>query len=181
MRYLVLVLAVAAAACGSSGVTSADVQKLNALSQDVSAAATTYGTHAAAMTDTGSCSSAENTYDAQVRPMVGQIQGMGTAMDDEMGSMNHMSDADIECGAQAMMAELDRHKGVACASATDMAPNKAEAQQHVATMTQWANHEMVRSDEMGSMMGMGMGGMGGGAMTTGHCVHNPDGSYTMQP
>lgn len=43
------------------------------------------------------------------------------------------------------------------------------------------NHEMVRSWEMGSMLGMGMGGMGGGGMTTGHCVQNADGSYTMQP
>jgi hypothetical protein len=79
------------------------------------------------------------------------------------------------------MAELDRHKAAACASATDMAPNKTEAQQHVAAMTQWADHEMSRSAEMGSMMGTTMGGMGGGGTTTGHCVHNADGSYTMQP
>jgi hypothetical protein len=60
-----------------------------------------------------------------------------------------------------------------------MAPNKAEAQQHVATMTQWASHERARSEELGGMMGMG--GMGGSGATTGHCVHEPDGSYSMQP
>ena len=76
-----------------------------------------------------------------------------------------------------MMAELDRHKAVACASSTDMALNKTEAQQHVTTMTRWADHGMARSAEMG----MGMGGMGGSGTTTGHCVHNADGSYTMHP
>lgn len=182
MRYLVLVLAVAAAACGgssTSGVTSADVQKLNTLSQSVSAAVATYGTQAAAMTDTGSCNGAESAYDAQVRPMVSEMQGMGTNLDDKMGSMNHQPDADMECGANALRSELDRHQRVACASATDMAPNKAEALQHVGAMTRWTNHQVARSYEMGSMMGMG--GMGGSGMTTGHCVHDANGSYTLLP
>ena len=184
MRYLVLILALSIAACGgssTSGVTTADVQRLNTLSQNVSSAVGTYGTQAATMTDSTSCNGAEITYDSHIRPMVSEIQGMGTAMDDKMGSLNHTSDADMECGANAMMAELDHHKTVACASATDMAPNKTEAQQHIANMTQWANHEMVRSDGMGSTMGMEMGGMGGGGITTGHCAHNPNGSYTMHP
>jgi hypothetical protein len=34
---------------------------------------------------------------------------------------------------------------------------------------------------MGATMGMGMDGMGGGGMTTGHCVHNQNGTYTLQP
>ncbi len=181
MRHFVIVLGVAAAACGGSSVTTADVQKFNTLSQNVSSAAATYGTTAAGMTGAPSCNDAENAYDAQVRPMIGQMQGMAGAMDDRMGSMGHMSDADMDCGANAMMAELDRHKAVACASSTDMAPNKAEAQQHVTAMTRWADHEMARSAEMGSMMGMGMGGMGGSGMTAGHCVHDADGSYTLQP
>jgi hypothetical protein len=41
-----------------------------------------------------------------------------------------------------------------------MTPNKTEAQQHVTAMTQWGDHQMARSAEMGSMMGMGMGGSG---------------------
>ena len=183
MRHAVLVLAAAAAACGGSttALSTADIQAFNTAGLNVSTAAATYGSQAAAMTDSPSCSSAEAAYDSQVRPSVSQMQGLGTAMDEEMGSMGHMSDADMECAANAMMAELDRHKGVACASTTDMTPNKAEAQQHVTTMTQWANHQLSRSHDMGSMMGMGMGGMSGGGMTTGHCVHNADGSYTYQP
>ncbi len=180
-RAVVVAIAVVVAACGSgSGPTQADVQRLDALSQSVAVAAAAYGAHAAGMADTASCLGDESAYDAQVRPMVAEMQGMTPPMDAEMGSMGHMSDADMACGAQAMAAELERHRGVACASATDMGPNRDEAQAHVATMTEWANHEMARSRELGSMMGMGMGGMGG-PMATGRCVHEPDGSYTLQP
>ncbi len=178
----VVATAVVVAACGgsSSGSTAADVQRLDALSQSVAVDAAAYGAKAAAMADMASCLGDESAYDAQVRPMLAEMQGMAPAMDAEMGSMGHMSDADMACGAQAMAAELDRHRGVACASATDMAPNRDEAQAHVAAMADWANHEMARSRELGTMMGMGMGGMGG-PMATGHCVHEPDGSYALQP
>jgi hypothetical protein len=182
MRYLAVVLAVAASACGgsSSAVTSADVQRFNSVSHDVASAATTYGTQASGMTDAASCSSTQSAYDGRVRPMVGQLQRMGPGMDDKMASMHQAPDADMECAANAMSAELDRHAGVACASATDMAPNRLEAQQHVAAMTAWADHEMARSAEMGTMMGTG-GMMGGGGTPAGHCVRNADGSYTLQP
>jgi hypothetical protein len=62
-----------------------------------------------------------------------------------------------------------------------MTPNKAEAQQHVGAMTQWASHAMNRSHDLASMEGMSMGGMMGSGSTTGHCIHNADGSYTFQP
>jgi hypothetical protein len=173
-----LALALAAAACGgttTSGVTTADVQRFSATAQSVSSAASSYGSQAAGMTDVAACASGEASYDGQVRPMIGQMVGMGPGMDDQMASMGHMSDSDMECGAGAMMAELDRHRVAACASSTDMVPNRVEAQQHVTAMVQWANHEMARAQEMGGMMGMG------GSGTTGHCVHHPDGSYSMQP
>jgi hypothetical protein len=180
MRTSLLLLALAAAACGgtTSGVTTADVQRFSATAQSVASAATAYGSQAAGMTDVAACASGESSYDGQVRPMIGQMAGMGPGMDDKMASMGHMSDSDMACGTGAMMAELDRHRAAACASPTDMAPNRAEAQQHVTAMVQWANHERVRAQEMGGMMGMG--GMGGSG-TTGHCVHNPDGSYSMLP
>jgi hypothetical protein len=47
-------------------------------------------------------------------------------------------------------------------------------------MTQWANHEMGRSHDLAAMAGMGMGMMGTGT-TGGHCIHNPDGTFTFQP
>jgi hypothetical protein len=184
MRYTVIVLGLAAAACGgSSGSSSsaANTQTLNTLSQNISSAAAAYGTQASGMMDTTACNTDETGYEAQVRPMVEQMQGMGPEMDQMMGSLGHGTDADMTCAANAMVAEINRHKSVACSSTTDMGPNKSEAQQHVATMTEWANHQMVRSHDMGSMMGMGMGGMGGGGgMTTGHCVENGDGSFSME-
>jgi hypothetical protein len=153
---------------------------MNSLSENISSAAAAYGTQANGMTSATACGTDETGYDAQVRPMVEQMTGMAPGMDQKMGSMGHGGDADMTCAADAMMAELDRHKGAACTSATDMGPNVTEAQHHVATMTQWADHQMVRSDELGSMMGTGMGGMGGGGMTTGECVRNADGTYTMK-
>jgi len=183
-RYAFLALALALAACGgsTSGLNSAEIQAFNTAAQGISAAAATYGTQAAAMTNAGTCSNAQATYANQVQPMLAQTKTMGTAMDKQMGSMGHMADGDMECAANAMEAELARHGGVACASATDMTPNKTEAAQHVATMELWANHQMVRSNAMSSMMEMGMmGGMNGGSGSTGHCVHNADGSYTFQP
>jgi len=169
-------------ACGSSssGIDSAEIQSFNAAAQGVSTAVATYGTQAAAMAFAATCVSAQASYDSQARPLIGQMQGMGVDMDAMMGSMNHMDARDMGCSANAMMAELNRHQAAACASTADMTPNKAGAQQHVATMTQWASHEMGRSHDLASMAGMGTGSMGNGT-TSGHCVHNADGTYTFQP
>jgi hypothetical protein len=182
-KALLLLTVLSAAACGgtTSVLSSAEIQAFNAAALGVSTAAASYGTQAAAMTSTATCTSAQGAYDPQARPDVIEMQGMGAAMDRSMGSMGHMTDRDMACAASAMMVELDRHAAIACASAADMNANKAEAQQHVATMTQWADHQMVRSNAMASMMGTGMGGMAGGGMTTGHCVHDANGSYTMLP
>jgi hypothetical protein len=182
MRRILLAFPIALAACGgsTSGLDPAEIQSFNTNAQAVSSAAATYETQAATMTSATTCAADQNAYDSQVRPLVGQMQGMGASMDAMMGSMNHLNAEDMGCAANAMMAELDRHRTAACASTTDMTPNKAEAQQHVATMTQWASHEMGRSHDLASMVGMGMGTMGSGT-TNGHCVHNADGSYTFQP
>jgi len=181
-RHSFLALALTVAACGgsTSGLNSAEIQAFNTAAQGASTAAVSYGTQAATMSSPASCTSAQTSYDSQVRPLVGQMQGMGAGMDAMMGSMNHMAAEDMGCGANAMMAELDRHQTVACASTADMNPNKAEAQQHVTSMTQWAGHQMGRSHDLASMAGMGMDHMGSGT-TTGHCIHNADGSYTFQP
>ncbi|MBP1654715.1 MAG: hypothetical protein H6Q28_1271, partial [Bacteroidetes bacterium] len=129
-RYALLAMALTLAACGgsTSGLNTAEIQAFNASAQGVSAAVTTYGTQASAMTSVATCTSAETSYDTQVRPMVGQMQGMGADMDAMMGTMNHVDAEDMGCSANAMLAELNRHQAVACASTTDMTPNKNEAQ-----------------------------------------------------
>lgn len=185
MRRSTLLLALVALACGGGSSPSSSSggtpQQLNALALAVSSAATTYDAQAAGMGNASACAADEDQYDGQVRPKVGQMQTMGPQMDEMMGSLGDAADADMACAADAMMAELDHHRSMACASATDMGPNVEEAHRHATAMTQWADHEMVRTSAMGSgsRMGGGMGGMTGGGMSTGHCVKNGDGSYSM--
>jgi hypothetical protein len=169
------------AACGgsTSGVSTADVQRFDTVSLQVGTTVTTYGTQAASMQDVVACDSLQATYDGEVRPMVGVLMSMGGRMDHQMDGMGHMSDGDMGCSADAMQAELDRHRGAACTSA-DVTVDRAEAARHVAAMGQWAAHEAARAQETGSMMGMmGMGGTGGSV--AGHCVHGADGTFTFQP
>ena len=182
MRYTALVVALATLACGgsSSSGSTGTPQAMNALAQEVSTAANAYDALAAGMSGAADCSSDENQYDAQVRPQITQMLDMGPQMDTMMmGSLGDPADADMTCAADAMMAELDHHRSLACSSATDMGPNVDEAHRHATAMMQWADHEMARTSAMGSMMGGGMGGMPGGGMSTGHCVKSGDGSYSM--
>ena len=57
--------------------------------------------------------------------------------------------ADMQCGADAMLWELERHASSACVSASDMAPNRTEAAGHVQAMGAWSDHQRVRSEQMG--------------------------------
>jgi hypothetical protein len=175
MRSHVLAVSIVAMACGGSGSSDAgdaSLQALNALSLEISAAAAAYGAQAGSMPDVATCASQEDAYHADVHPKVQRMQGMGPELDGIMSGMGHHSEADIGCAADAMMAELEHHHGAACASATDMDANRAEAQRHVTAMTEWADHQRSRSHDMGAM--------GGGGMTTGHCVHHDDGRYELE-
>jgi hypothetical protein len=182
MRSSLLVLVLALAACGSSttSLSSADLQQFSALASNVASAASSYGAQAAATSDLPSCASAQAGYDGQVRPMIAGMNGIGARMDVEMAGMGHMSDADMGCDLGAMKAALDRHQGVACSS-PDVAANRAEAAQHVAEMTRWADLARARAQEMGSMMGMpGMGGMGA-AGSGPHCAQIAGGGFAYVP
>ena len=178
-----LLAAAAIAGCGgSSGSSTPDVRGFAATAGQISTAASTYGTAAAATADVPGCQSAHAAYDGQVRPMVGRMQSMSGGMDDEMASMGHSADADMTCAADAMAAELAHHDAAACASA-DMSSNHAEAARHAAAMVGWAQHEQARADDMGGMMGMDMGGGGGsgGGGSTTRCHRNGDGTFTLGP
>jgi hypothetical protein len=177
----VLAAAVAVMGCGSAdthGVGVADVQAFAALSGQISSAASGYGAAANATVDVSGCQSTHAAYVAQVRPMVGQMGAMSGGMDGQMGMMGRTADADMSCGADAMVAELDHHDTVACTS-TVMSANHAEATRHGTAMTAWADHQHARADEMGGMMGMGSGMMGGGGTTTVPCHRNDDGTFTL--
>jgi hypothetical protein len=171
-----LVAAVAVAGCGDSTRDRPDVQAYAGLARQISGAAAAYGTADDAASDVPSCQSAHAAYDANVRPMVDRMRAMSGDMDREMEMMGHGDEADMTCGADGMMAELDRHRTAACTSA-DMAANHAEADRHATAMGQWAEHQRMRSEEMGGMMGMG--GMGGSGPAT--CHRSDDGTYTLGP
>src|SRR5215470_17893357 len=115
MRYSLLVpVVVTTVACGSH-VSSTDVQNFSSDALAVAAAASTYGNQAAQIQSVAGCTSLHQGYDSQVRPMIGQMQSLAPEMDSMMGDEQHMSDGDMDCGANAMMAELDAHRGAACA------------------------------------------------------------------
>jgi hypothetical protein len=175
MAWLSVVIA---AACGGSSNTRPDAAAYAALAQNISSAASSYGTAAAATTDVATCQSGHTAYDHQVRPMVEQMQGMSGDMDHEMSMMGRAGDADMTCGANAMMAELDAHAAAACTS-TSMTDNHAEAMRHATAMESWATHQHERAEEMGGMMGTS--GMGMGSTTAMTCHHGADGTYTLGP
>ena len=180
MRYSFLFLAAVLAACGSQhSFDPATVQTFNTAALTVSNAASTYAGQTANLPSAGTCTSLHQAYDSNVRPTISQMQGVGPEMDSMMGEEGHMGDADMACSANAMMTELDHHQSAGCQSSTDMGADESKAQRHAAAMTQWANHAANRSHDLGSMMRMSM--MGGAGSATGHCIHNSDGSYTLQP
>jgi hypothetical protein len=169
-RILAACLVAAAAACGSEGSTDAEqVAEFKATADHIDAAATAYGNAAPGMVDRAACLSTHAGYDAAVRPMVERMREMSGWMDEHMASMGGGADADMVCGADAMVAELDRHAAAACASATDMPANAAEVTAHAGAMHDWAEHQRARADEMDGMMSgggmMGGGRMGGGSTT----------------
>ncbi len=154
------------------------VEGFHAGAQQIADAASAYGAVAGGMADVAACRTDQAAYDGGVRPMLEQMRALAGAMDQQMtASMGGQgASADMRCGADAMLWELDRHAPLACASSGDMAPNRTEAARHVQAMTEWTDHQRVRSEQMGSAMGMG--GMGGGG-TTATCQRNADGSYTL--
>ncbi len=186
MRILtagVVAAAVVVTGCGSDkhGVSQTDVQAYAALAQQISSAASGYGTAANATFDVSGCQSTHAAYDAQVRPMVGRMGAMSGGMDQQMEMMGETADADMSCGADAMVADLDHHDAVACTS-TMMSANYAEATRHATAMTTWADHQHARADEMGGMMGTGGGMMDpGSATSTMTCHRNGDGTFTLAP
>jgi len=180
MRYFLLApVVVTTVACGAH-VSSTDVQTFRSDALAIAAAASTYSSQAAQMQSVSGCTTVHQGYDSQVRPMIGRMQSLAPEMDSMMGDEQHMGDGDMDCAANAMMAELDAHRSAACASSADMAANEAEAQRHSVAMMQWATHAADRSQELGSLMGMAMG-MGGNESSGSHCRHDSDGGYSLDP
>lgn len=193
MRRLV-VLAVAAAACGGSnsspGATGAQVQQVDTLAQNMAAAVGSYRASTGNMSTTPACQTAESSYRAQMGSMLDQMKQMSGPMDDAMKRTGHSEDADVMCGSNAMQAEFARHDAVPCAAA-DMTTNRAEATNHADAMMGLIDHQRARAAQVGSTMGM-TGMMDAGSMVgtdggwtapdggmMGACHVGSDGGYMM--
>ncbi len=113
--------------------------------------------HRALAADAGtvpSCDSEHTRYDAEVRPMLDQMQSLSTGMDSCMMNMGKAGDADMASTCSSMMSELDRHKTAACGA--DLVADKAEAVRHCDAMKTWLDTENTRA----AYLSGGMGGMG---------------------
>jgi hypothetical protein len=190
MKRLMVAVALGVGACSGSNTssTSADVQSLTSVAQDMSAAVASYRSSAAAMSDASTCQAAQSSYDAQMGPMVDRMKQLCGGLDDHMKSSGHPGDADLACASNAMGAEVVRHKAAACAAAVDV--DKVEATRHADAMDDLIAHQSGRATELGSAMGMS-GMMDGGMMgadggwtlpdggTMGACYGSSDGGYMM--
>ena len=71
---------------------------MNALAQNVSIAGSAYDAQAAGMATAADCSSDEDHYDGQVRPMIAQMRGMGPQLDGMMmGPLGNTRYAEYAC------------------------------------------------------------------------------------
>ena len=173
--------AFAMVACGGSDestpATSEDIASYRENALAVRDSATQYqaAMTSDAMTTVAACQDAHDEYDATVRPIILQMQGMGGSMDVFMSQHGGGAMADVGCVSRGMMSELDQHHSVAC-QLSDLASDRAEAARHTGVMTTYAGHLSERSDQMMGATGdssaswgpMMAGCPGGGGMSMMH-------------
>jgi hypothetical protein len=141
---------VAVAACGGntggSGSAANDVTKYQNLVVRVQSAATTY--NATMLGPTGAdCQRNHDQYDAQVRPLVSEMEQIAGEMDDVINSHGGAASADMKCGAATTLDELDYHASIACTLA-GLSANQGEVARHADTINSFATHMLGRLDEV---------------------------------
>ena len=179
IRTMAIAAAAAAAACGGPAASpdasaAQAAQSYQAVGQGMAETVAGYQTAATAMPDLLACHREEVTYEARMGGMLDHMQALSGAMDGYMAGAMGEAAADMDCVAAAMRAEYERHRAVAC-TATDVPPEREEAQHHVATMGGFLEHQRVRYEQMGEAMGV-MPPTGDATWT---CVHHPDGTFTL--
>lgn len=176
IRGSAIAIALGAAACGGATGSARDASALTAyqaVGQQMTTTLTAYAADAAAMPDVAACDAAYGRYQGAMPPLAERMREMSQAMDQRMAQAGHPG-FDMGCMADAMRAELGHHHAAACAGA-DLAADRQEAAEHVATMSRFMEHQRVRYQDAGSWMGM----MGNPDGTTFSCVENPDGTFTI--
>ena len=171
-RSMILVTFLALAACGRStpAAPSGDLARLRALGNAIGTAVDEYRTRSAAMASSASCRAARTAYEDRARPAIEGILALAPRLDPWLRARGPEEHADVECGASAMLSELERHTDIACTS-LDLATNRAETAQHAATMDRWADLAVARAGE-------GAPSADGGGP---RCVRFSDGERTYLP
>lgn len=177
-RFLAVAGAAVVSACGAGtdmdGGDLAALQDYQAVGAELSTVVTAYGTATAALADPAECEALHADYADHAHQLATRMRDSGETMEGHMASRGSVGAGDTTCGADAVLAELERHHGAACTGA-DVDTDEQEAARHVATMTALMEHQRVRYEEAGARMGM-MGPSGGGTFT---CERHGDGSFEM--
>ena len=175
-RIAVSLAAVGLAACGGnvpSSSLSAQLAAYQATGQALANAEYAYSAQSSAATSQTACEQAQVQYDHVAGPLVDRMHELSRTMDQHMDGEGAPDFADMECVAQAMEVEMERHRAQAC-QAADAAGDQAEATYHSTTMMGWVEHQRVRYQDLAAMSGM-MAAHGEGTFT---CQANPDGTFT---
>jgi FtsP/CotA-like multicopper oxidase with cupredoxin domain len=162
---LIVILALSLAACGSAGMhdsgTNAEAYALDQAALSLATTATSFQARTAALSTASECSASAQRYADQMKPVVDQMTQVAGQMDATLGSMGRATHADVHCSTGAMSLEMARHMSVVC-GLPDMAANRAEIDQHLAAMQDFANHMRMRAAEVNGLSASGTSGMGGG-------------------
>lgn len=171
-RTSFLCLLTLAAACGGaetsspSTATSSPLEAYLAADQQVAAAVTTYQGATQAPSATSRCQADQASYDAAANSALAGLNAAAAQLDRATARNGRGAagqDGELACRIRAMTAEMARHRAQACTS-QDAAANLAEAQQHLALMTQWMEQARTRA--------RAQDGLGG-------CQENADGSFNV--
>jgi hypothetical protein len=170
--------ALAATACGDAMMSrtsdASTMQAYQAVGQDVSGAIASYAADTASMADDVACEATHAEYAEQMGLMLERMREMSTEMDRHMGDYGHTIPADLACVAEAMAAEFERHHAAAC-EAAEISADLTEAARHVGSMKSLVEHQRLRYEGAGTMMGM----MSAPVATTWTCAKNADGTFTI--
>jgi hypothetical protein len=131
------------------------------------------------MSSAGECEAIETEYEHSAQPSVDDMSSMSASMDDFMRQHGRSSAADSSCGTDAMKAELEHHKSVACTGTTVTAV-QAEASRHVGSMTGYVEHEKSHCNEAAGLMGTDAGVDDSVSSDDGStCVKAEDGTFEL--
>jgi hypothetical protein len=146
-------------ACSSAPATRGGVSRVQSVSSSISAAANAHSSMMGSVSNMADCMSERDRYGAQVGPMMDSLQSATSDMDACMPSNGGGAASSMTSICASMRGELQRHMGMACASAT-MSDDASEAALHASRMMGWAQQESDDAEGMRGMMGSGMMGDG---------------------